>query len=178
MRYSNETPEEVLKNSSEPFIHDDEYDLDDYTDYDENGPYFDPYAGCYDDEPHDVWGKQDDYEYWLNECGQGQGYVGCLKAGSEECDFECPFRDSLEVLEITRLQMIERWVLDKLPWVLHAWRNLMIGRPYEVSADAEEFWACFLRSHNIYGTPWDAYLINQLFFDGDHESIPYDDIPF
>lgn len=73
---------------SETTVYD--YDLDDYTEYDENGPYFDPYDGCYDDEPSDLWGEEDDYEYWLQECGQVPGQ-GCLKAGSEECDFECPF---------------------------------------------------------------------------------------
>ena len=66
------------------------YDLDDYTEYDENGPYFDSYAGCYDDEPNDLWGQEDDDEYWLQECGLIEGQ-GCVIAGSEECDCECPF---------------------------------------------------------------------------------------
>lgn len=48
-----------------------------------------------------VLGGQEEYESeltWedaLAECGQGQNYEGCLKAGSEYCDFECPFRDEL-----------------------------------------------------------------------------------
>lgn len=38
-----------------------------------------------DDEEYDYW-------FWLDQCGFVPGY-GCTKAGSEECDWECPFRD-------------------------------------------------------------------------------------
>jgi len=37
---------------------------------------------------------EDALEYLMGECGQdSSGY--CSKAGSEECDFECPFSDDL-----------------------------------------------------------------------------------
>ena len=48
----------------------------------------------WDDEPY-YENEEDDPEYWLHECGQGQGYEGCTKAGSEECEFECPLRDEI-----------------------------------------------------------------------------------
>ena len=35
---------------------------------------------------------ENEYEYWLDECGFIPGR-GCSKAGSEECDWECPFHD-------------------------------------------------------------------------------------
>lgn len=153
----------TLKNSSEPF-----FDDDDYIEYDENGPYFDPYASCYEDNPDNLWGEDDEYEYWINECGQGHGYVGCLKNGSEECDFECPFSSELREPEITSLQMIERWVVGRLPWPLQAWRNLMISRPDGIYSDAEELYSCMASSHNIYSAPWDEYL----------RKIFYDEMPF
>ncbi len=34
-----------------------------------------------------------DEDYWLGECGKLPNGI-CMKAGSEECDFECPFRDN------------------------------------------------------------------------------------
>ena len=37
-----------------------------------------------DDEP-------DEWEEALSECGRGQDYEGCMNAGSEYCEFECPF---------------------------------------------------------------------------------------
>lgn len=55
----------------------DDFDINDYTEYDGDGPYFDPYAGCYDDDPNDLWGEEDDHEYWLSECGLVAGQ-GCL----------------------------------------------------------------------------------------------------
>lgn len=47
----------------------------------------------YDDGPGDDW--EDEYQEALDNCGQGQGYSGCRQAGTEYCDFECPFRDEL-----------------------------------------------------------------------------------
>jgi hypothetical protein len=38
--------------------------------------------------------EQDALEHLLQECGQ-TGDGDCLLAGSEQCDFECPFRDGL-----------------------------------------------------------------------------------
>lgn len=73
---------------------DDDWDIDNYTEHDGDGPYFDPYAPCNSDDPNDLWDEQDDYQYWLDECGQIPGQ-GCLKAGSEECDWECPFSNEL-----------------------------------------------------------------------------------
>lgn len=44
----------------------------------------------------DDWDAGDDYEPdpWdeaADECGLGQDYEGCMNAGTEYCDFECPF---------------------------------------------------------------------------------------
>jgi hypothetical protein len=36
--------------------------------------------------------ERDEYEDALQECGQVRE-GGCLMAGTEHCDFECPFRD-------------------------------------------------------------------------------------
>ncbi len=48
------------------------------------------------------WGYDDGFDedsneldYWLSECGQQQD-GSCLQAGTEECDFECPFRRRIE----------------------------------------------------------------------------------
>jgi hypothetical protein len=38
--------------------------------------------------------EDDEYEGAVDNCGIIPG-EGCTKAGSEECDFECPFRDEL-----------------------------------------------------------------------------------
>lgn len=46
----------------------------------------DPYDD--DDEPDEL----DEDERALSECGQTPD-AGCLMAGTEYCDFECPFRD-------------------------------------------------------------------------------------
>ncbi len=51
---------------------------DDDTD---DGCYFDPYDDC----------EPDPFEGALGECGRGQDYEGCMNAGTEYCDFECPF---------------------------------------------------------------------------------------
>lgn len=46
------------------------------------------------DDFYDDWDPDeddDDLDYWLGECGlQDDGT--CLNVGTEECDFECPFR--------------------------------------------------------------------------------------
>ncbi len=42
-----------------------------------------------DDEDFDV--ESDEWEF---DCGADR-YDGCGKAGSEECDFECPYRDQV-----------------------------------------------------------------------------------
>ena len=95
-----------------------EYDLDDYTEYDGDGPYFDPSAGCYDDEPNDLWGEEDDLDYWLSECGLVPGQ-GCLKAGSEECDFECPF--SRAILQPFYEEHQPVGLFAKIPVFLRSW---------------------------------------------------------
>ena len=46
-----------------------------------------------DNEGHDVT-EQDALDHLLQECGQTDD-GDCLLAGSEHCDFECPFRDGL-----------------------------------------------------------------------------------
>lgn len=33
----------------------------------------------------------DEFEEALGECGRSQDYEGCMNAGSEYCEFECPF---------------------------------------------------------------------------------------
>lgn len=38
--------------------------------------------------------EDDEYEEAVANCGQVRG-MGCMKAGSEECDFDCPFRDAM-----------------------------------------------------------------------------------
>ena len=38
--------------------------------------------------------EEDALDYLREECGQTPD-GGCLLAGSEQCDFECPFRDGL-----------------------------------------------------------------------------------
>jgi hypothetical protein len=52
----------------------------------------------YDDEPLD--GDEDFDEEEFFDCGamrdMNHRLVGCGKAGSEECDFECPYRESVE----------------------------------------------------------------------------------
>jgi hypothetical protein len=57
-----------------------------------------PCEGC--EECRSDWdddGDEDDeFEEALGECGRGQGYDGCTLAGSEYCEFECPFRDDEE----------------------------------------------------------------------------------
>ncbi len=43
-----------------------------------------------------IYEDENEYDYWLNKCG----FIpdrGCSKAGSEDCDFECPFRDDYDL---------------------------------------------------------------------------------
>lgn len=50
---------------------------------------------CDDDDEYDddYYAEEDDeMEYWLSECGQQRDGT-CLNAGTEHCDFDCPFRD-------------------------------------------------------------------------------------
>jgi len=51
-----------------------------------DGPYFDSF-----DDDREV----DPFDEWLDRCGWVRGQ-GCTLAGSEECDFECPFRRDFE----------------------------------------------------------------------------------
>lgn len=48
----------------------------------------------YEEDREMEW-EEDFYENALMNCGQGMGYDGCMKAGSEECDWECPFSGEL-----------------------------------------------------------------------------------
>lgn len=57
--------------------------------------WYDPGDDYFDDDydPHDEY-ERDEWEDALQECGQtGSGWQGCLMAGTEHCDFDCPFRD-------------------------------------------------------------------------------------
>jgi hypothetical protein len=35
---------------------------------------------------------EDEWDEWIDRCGWVRGH-GCQLAGTEECDFECPFRE-------------------------------------------------------------------------------------
>ena len=52
----------------------------------------------YSDDFEDYDGLEEDEEYF--DCGAmydiNHSMVGCDKVGSEECDFECPYRESVE----------------------------------------------------------------------------------
>lgn len=52
----------------------------------------DPFDDDYDDFDPLEMGMDEDEATALEECGQVRD-GGCLKAGSEYCDFDCPFRD-------------------------------------------------------------------------------------
>jgi hypothetical protein len=69
----------VFDSSSIPYSELPEFDDDDVVDDEQD--WFDD-----DDDPDD-----DELEEALGECGRGQDYEGCMLAGSEYCDFECPF---------------------------------------------------------------------------------------
>lgn len=67
--------------------------------------------GCapWDDDEDYSWTEYDDGEtdeYY--DCGWVRG-VGCTLAGTEECDFECPFRDdNHKGLRLTKARLAER----------------------------------------------------------------------
>jgi hypothetical protein len=44
-----------------------------------------------DDDEYDR--EHEELDDALEECGQSASYPGCTLAGTEHCDFECPFRD-------------------------------------------------------------------------------------
>ncbi|MEL6129367.1 MAG: hypothetical protein AAFN18_15240 [Cyanobacteria bacterium J06554_6] len=133
---------------------------------------YDPYAGFYypDDDWDDGWddASYDSDEYWLNECAQIPGQ-GCLKAGSEECDFECPFRDDgdhgwgLED-EPSRLQTFFYRIRLNLLYLLYRpshifgdWHDLMnVTDPDSVSRYAAYFWTALKPVfQDPYTAPWD-----------------------
>lgn len=62
-------------------------DIDDFDDFDDFGDYEDHGIDCDCDECT--------YEHALGECGELPKHLGggCSQAGSEYCDFECPFRN-------------------------------------------------------------------------------------
>lgn len=50
---------------------------------------------CFHDDyydPDDDFDDDDEWENAMQECGQSR-YGGCTLAGTEFCDFDCPFRD-------------------------------------------------------------------------------------
>lgn len=68
-----------------------------------------PYGSApWDDGPDDEdygWEEEDESEF---DCGWVRG-VGCQLACTEECDFECPFRDSNHKgLRLTRARLAKR----------------------------------------------------------------------
>lgn len=57
-----------------------------------------------EDEPRDDW---EDDEEWFD-CGWVRG-MGCTKAGSEECDWECPHRRDFEKgMRLTQARLAKR----------------------------------------------------------------------
>ena len=61
-------------------------------DYDESDPEQHPWGcDCYECR----------FQHAYDECGRLPPHLGggCSKAGSEDCDFECPFRDRPELFE-------------------------------------------------------------------------------
>lgn len=50
----------------------------------------------YDDHREDDFEELDELEEALAECGLSPAMGGCQLAGTEHCDFECPFRDDEE----------------------------------------------------------------------------------
>jgi hypothetical protein len=59
---------------------------------DDGGDY--EYFDCSDDD-YDLNDPVLRLEEAIGECGQGHDYDGCVLAGSEYCDFDCPFRDEM-----------------------------------------------------------------------------------
>lgn len=55
----------------------------------------------------DGW-DDDEFDSWLDQCGWVRGQ-GCQLAGTEECDFDCPFRDdNYKGLRLTRARLAKR----------------------------------------------------------------------
>ncbi len=50
--------------------------------------------GDYPEDDYDEY-EVDDLEMAIQECGQGQDDDFCSLAGTEHCDFECPFSDPM-----------------------------------------------------------------------------------
>ena len=48
---------------------------------------------CRPRNPDDYAVDFDENEEWLGACGRARDDVGCAQAGTEYCEFECPFRD-------------------------------------------------------------------------------------
>ena len=68
-----------MSDSARQFDHEDDYWQDDYE----------------DDHPVDCDCEDCTYEYYASECGLLPDHLGggCQLAGTEHCDFDCPFRD-------------------------------------------------------------------------------------
>jgi hypothetical protein len=54
-------------------------------------------AAGFDPDEHE-WDEEDELELAIQECGIIPDDGGCQLAGTEYCDFECPFRDHPEWL--------------------------------------------------------------------------------
>ena len=52
--------------------------------------YFDDHEDDYDGDDWEV-----EYQEAIDNCGQGQGYEGCMNVGTEYCDWDCPFASEL-----------------------------------------------------------------------------------
>lgn len=68
-----------------------------------------PYGCAPWDDGDDDWDQSDDGEDEdLFDCGWVPG-IGCQMAGTEECDFECPFRDdNHKGLRLTRARLLKQ----------------------------------------------------------------------
>jgi hypothetical protein len=60
---------------------------------DDDTLYLSPAAADPDDDEQDDDGDED--EVWDFDCGMTEGGL-CLRAGSEDCDWECPYRGELD----------------------------------------------------------------------------------
>jgi hypothetical protein len=68
------------------------------------------FYGCapWDDSDDMDWDQSDDETDECFDCGWVRG-VGCAFAGTEECDFECPFRDdNYKGLRLTKARLAKR----------------------------------------------------------------------
>lgn len=73
------------------------------------GVFLYPYGNApWDDSDDDVDEWDDDEDEWLSRCAWVRSQ-GCQLAGTEECDFECPFRDgNYRGLRLTQARMAKR----------------------------------------------------------------------